>query len=79
LRREGEDRFGGIERLRTVADVADDFVRRGLGQEGVDIAPGELGAVPDPFRTTTFAAEAHKSRDRPGWLGRKRRGGTEKR
>ena len=29
LRREGlEERFGGIERLRTVADVADDYSRR---------------------------------------------------
>jgi MFS superfamily sulfate permease-like transporter len=79
LRSEGEDRFGGIERLRTVEDVADDFVRRGLGQEGVHIAPGELGAVPDPFRTANFAAAAHQSRDRPGRQGRKRRGGTGKR
>jgi high affinity sulfate transporter 1 len=76
LRREGEDRFGGIERLRTVADVADDYVRRGLGQAGVDIAPGELGAVPDPFRTAHFATGPQQARDRPRRLRRKRRGGT---
>ena len=40
LRSEGlEERFGGIERLRTVADVADEF----------------LGAAPRPARTDMFA------------------------
>jgi MFS superfamily sulfate permease-like transporter len=35
LRREGlAERFGGVERLRTVADVADDFLRGGLSHEG---------------------------------------------
>jgi MFS superfamily sulfate permease-like transporter len=80
LRSEGlEERFGGIERLRTVADVADDFLRGGLGQEGVHVAPGDLGAVPDPFRTAKLAAGAHQSRDRPPRQGWKRRGGTGKR
>src|SRR6185369_16779485 len=42
LRSEGLGaRFGGIERLRTVADVADDFLRRGLGQEGGHVALGD--------------------------------------
>ena len=35
LRREGlAERLGGVERLRTVADVADDFLRGGLSHEG---------------------------------------------
>ena len=43
LRSEGlGERFGGIERLRTVADTADDFLRRGLDQEDVHVAPGDL-------------------------------------
>ena len=34
LRNEGlEEKFGGVERLRTVADVADDFLQGRLGQE----------------------------------------------
>ena len=66
LRSEGlEESFGGIERLRTVADVADDFLRGSLGQEGVHVALGDLGA--------------DQSRDRPGRQGWKRRGGTGKR
>jgi hypothetical protein len=65
LRSEGlEESFGGIERLRTVADVADDFLRGGLGQEGVHVALGDIGA--------------DQSRDRPGRQGWKRHGGTPK-
>jgi anti-anti-sigma regulatory factor len=65
LRSEGlEERFGGIERLRTAADVADDFLRRGLGREDVHVALGDLGA--DQYR------------DRPSRQGWKRRGGTGK-
>jgi MFS superfamily sulfate permease-like transporter len=66
LRSEGlEERFGGIERLRTVADVADDFLRGGLGQEDVYFALGDLGT--------------DQPRDRSGSQGWKRRGGTGKR
>ena len=66
LRSEGlEERFGGIERLRTVADVADDFLRGGLGQGDVHVTLGDLGA--------------DQSRDRPGRKGWSRRGGTGKR
>jgi sulfate permease, SulP family len=79
LRSEGlEERYGGIERLRTVADVADDFLRRGLGQEGVHVVPGDPGAVSDPFRTGKFAMGAHQSHDRLGRQWWKRRAGTGK-
>jgi anti-anti-sigma regulatory factor len=59
LRSEGlAERFGGIERLRTVADVADDFLRGGLGQQDVDVALGDLGdahplALDDQVGTAT--------------------------
>ena len=80
LRSEGlEERFGGIERLRTVADVADDFLRGRLGQEDVHVALGDLGASPLPGRTAKAAAGADQSRDRSGRQGWKRRGGTGKR
>jgi anti-anti-sigma regulatory factor len=79
LRREGlEESFGGIERLRTVADVADDFLRGGLGQEGVDVALGDPGAVPRS-RTAKPAAGADESRDRSGRRGWRSRGGSGKR
>ena len=64
LRSEGlTERFGGIGRLRTVADAADDF----------------LGAVPRPVQTDMFATGTFYSRDRPGRQWWKRRGGTGKR
>jgi MFS superfamily sulfate permease-like transporter len=73
MRREGlAERFGGIERLRTVADVTDDFLRGGLGREGAHVALGDL-AVPRPGGTAKPAAGANQSRDRRRW---KRRGGT---
>src|SRR5258705_7150839 len=80
LRSEGlGERFGGVERLRTVADVADVFLRGGLGQEGVHVALGDLGAVPRPDRTAKPAVGADQSHDRPGRQGWRRRGGTGKR
>jgi MFS superfamily sulfate permease-like transporter len=80
LRSEGlEERFGGLERLHTVADVADDFLRGSLGQEGRRVASGDVGAVPQPVRTAEPAAGAGPSRDRPGRQGWKHRGGTGKR
>ncbi len=64
LRSEGlTERFGGIERLRTVADAADDF----------------LGAAPRPVQTDMFATGVFHTRDRPGGQWWKRRGGTGKR
>ena len=64
LRSEGlVEKFGGIERLSTVADVADDF----------------LGAVSRPVRTDPFATGVISTRDRPGRQFWKRRGGTGKR
>jgi MFS superfamily sulfate permease-like transporter len=69
LRTEGEERFGGIERLRTVADVADDFLQGRLGQEDVHVALGDLGASPLPGHTAKPAAGADQSRDRPGRQG----------
>jgi high affinity sulfate transporter 1 len=64
LRSEGlTERFGGIGRLRTVADAADDF----------------LDAVPRPIQTDMFATGAFYSRDRPGRQWWKGRGGTGKR
>jgi hypothetical protein len=65
--------------LRTVADVADDFLREGLGQEDVHVALGDLGGAPRPAGTAKPAAGADQSRDRPGHQGWKRRGGTGKR
>jgi MFS superfamily sulfate permease-like transporter len=80
LRSEGlEEKFGGIERLRTVADVADDFLQGRLGQEDVHVALGDLGDSPLPGQTAKAAAGADQSRDRPGRQGWKRRGGTGKR
>ena len=80
LRSEGlEERFGGIERMRTVADVADDFLQGRLGQEDVHVALGDQGAVPWPGPTAEPAAGAGRSRDRPGRQGWRRRGGTGKR
>src|SRR5258705_928550 len=80
LRSEGlAERFGGIERLRTVADVADDFLRGGLGQQDVDVALGDLGDAARPGGTAKPAAGGDQSRDRPGRQGWKRRGGTGKR
>ena len=80
LRSEGlEEKFGGIERLRTVADVADDFLQGRLGQEDVHVALGDLGASPLPGQTAKAAAGADQSRDRPGRQGWRRRGGTGKR
>ena len=80
LRSEGlEEKFGGIERLRTVADVADDFLQGRLGQEDVHVALGDLGASPLPGQTAKAAAGADQSRDRPGRPGWRRRGGTGKR
>jgi hypothetical protein len=80
LRREGlEERFGGIDRLRTVSDVADDFLRGGLGQEDAHRAHGDLGVVPRSDRVAKPAARADQPRDRSGRQGWKRRGGTGKR
>ena len=80
LRSEGlAERFGGIERMRTVADVADDFLQGGLGQEAVHVAPADPGAAPRPGPTAEPAAGADRSRDRPGRHGWKRRGGSGKR
>ena len=64
LRSEGlTERYGGIGRLRTVADAADDF----------------LGAAPRPVQTDPFATGIISTRDRPGRQKWKRRGGTGKR
>jgi sulfate permease, SulP family len=64
LRSEGlVGKFGGIERLSTVADVADEF----------------LGALPGPVRTDPFATGVVYTRDRPGRQWWKRRSGTGKR
>ena len=64
LRSEGlVEKFGGIERLRTVADAADDF----------------LGAAPRPAQTDMFATGVFATPDRPGRQWWKRRGGTGKR
>ena len=64
LRSEGvTERFGGIGRLRTVADAADDF----------------LGAAPRPVQTDMFATGVFSTRDRSGRQRWKRRGGAGKR
>jgi hypothetical protein len=65
--------------LRTVADVADDFRRGGLGQEDVHVALGDLGDAPRPGGTAKPAAGADQSRDRPDRQGWRRRGGNGKR
>jgi MFS superfamily sulfate permease-like transporter len=63
LRSEGlTERFGGIARLRTVADVADDF----------------LSDVPRPAPTDMFATGVIYTGDRSGRQWWKRRGGTGK-
>jgi MFS superfamily sulfate permease-like transporter len=64
LRSEGlTERYGGIERLRTVADAADEF----------------LGAAPRPAQTDMFATGVFSTPDRSGRQWWKRRGSTEKR
>ena len=64
LRSEGlTERYGGIGRLRTVADAADDY----------------LSPAPPPVQTDPFATAVISTRDRPGRQWRKRRGGTGKR
>ncbi len=64
LRSEGlTERYGGIGRLRTVADAADDY----------------LSPVPRPVQTDPFATAVISTRDRSGRQWSKRRGGTGKR
>ena len=78
LRSEGlTERFGGIARLRTVADVADDFL--GAVPRPVPTDMFATGVVPLSRRTGTPAAGADRSRDRSGRQRWKRRGGTGKR
>ena len=78
LRSEGlTERFGGIERLRTVADAADDFLGAAPRPAPVDMFA--TGTVPLSGRTGTPAAGADQSRDRSGPLGWIRRGSTGKR
>ena len=78
LRSEGlTERFGGIARLRTVADAADDFL-----SDVPRPAPTDMfatGVVPLLGRAATPAAGADQSRDRSGRQRWKRRGGTGKR
>ena len=64
LRSEGlVEKFGGIERLRTVADAADEF----------------LGTAPRPAQTDMFATGVFSTPDRSGRQWWKRRGSTGKR
>jgi sulfate permease, SulP family len=79
LRSEGlTEKFGGIERLRTVADVTDEFLGAAPRPAPTDMFA--TGVVPMSGQTATPAGGgADQSRDRPGRHGWKRRGGTGKR